>query len=41
MTISLYDKQVCELRTDEGLRTFNDGVCGTLRTIDAGGQGCD
>lgn len=28
----------CELRTDEGIRTFNDNVMGTLRTIDAYGQ---
>lgn len=28
----------CELRTDEGIRTFNDNVMGTLRTIDACGQ---
>jgi len=30
-------KFVCESRTDEGLRTFKDGVIGTIRTIDAGG----
>ena len=28
----------CELRTDEGIRTFNDNVMGTLRIIDACGQ---
>lgn len=28
----------CELRTDEGIRTFNDNIMGTLRTIDACGQ---
>lgn len=28
----------CELRTDEGIRTFNNNVMGTLRTIDACGQ---
>ena len=28
----------CELRTDEGIITFNDNVMGTLRTIDACGQ---
>ena len=33
------DKIVCERRMDEGLRTFKDNVCGTIRTIDAGG-GC-
>lgn len=30
-------KIVCERRMDEGLRTFKDGVIGTIRTIDAGG----
>lgn len=29
-------KVVCENRMDEGLRTFKDGVCGTIRTIDSG-----
>lgn len=33
------DKIVCERRMDEGLRTFKDNVCGTIRTIDAGGGG--
>lgn len=27
----------CEIRYDEGIRTFNDNVMGTLRTIDCGG----
>lgn len=31
-------KIVCEQRSDEGLRFFKDGVCGTLRTIDACGD---
>ena len=31
------DRIVCERRTDEGLRTFKDDVCGTIRTISAGG----
>lgn len=31
-------KFVCERRMDEGLRTFRDGVVGTIRTIDAGGD---
>lgn len=31
------NKLVCERRMDEGLRTFKDNVCGTIRTIDAGG----
>lgn len=32
------NKVVCERRMDEGLRTFKDGVCGTIRTISAGGD---
>lgn len=28
----------CEIRTDEGIRTFEDNVMGTLRTIDCCGQ---
>lgn len=31
-------KIVCERRIDEGLRTFKNGVIGTIRTIDAGGD---
>ena len=31
------NKLVCERRIDEGLRTFKDGVIGTIRTIDAVG----
>lgn len=30
-------KIVCEERTDEGLRTFKNDVCGTIRTIESGG----
>ena len=30
--------KVCEQRSDEGLRFFKDNVCGTIRTIDAGGD---
>lgn len=30
-------KIIGELRYDEGVRTFKDGVVGTIRTIDAGG----
>ena len=29
---------VCEQRCDEGLRFFKDNICGTVRTIDAGGD---
>lgn len=29
---------VCEERTDEGLRFFQDGCIGTIRTIDSGGD---
>jgi hypothetical protein len=31
------NKMICEMRYDEGLRTFSDGTCGTIRTIDSGG----
>ena len=31
-------KIVCEQRCDEGLRFFKDNVCGSLRTIDSGGD---
>lgn len=29
---------VCEQRCDEGIRFFQDGCCGTIRTIDGGGD---
>lgn len=31
-------KIVCERRCDEGVRFFKDNVCGTIRTIDGGGD---
>ena len=31
-------KIVCEQRCDEGVRFFKDSVCGTIRTIDGGGD---
>ena len=31
---------ICETRYDEGIRTFKDNICGSLRTIDAGGNKC-
>lgn len=31
-------KTVCEFRCDEGIRYFKDNVCGTIKTIDAGGD---
>lgn len=36
--VVVMDKEyiVCEQRTDEGLRLFNDDVVGTIRTINAG-----
>lgn len=34
-------KIVCERRSDEGIRFFRDNVCGTIRTIDGGGQESD
>ena len=37
-----YQKEqiVCEIRSDEGIRFFKDGCCGTLRTIDGCGDKC-
>lgn len=32
------DNVVCELRKDEGIRYFKNNICGTIRTIDAGGD---
>lgn len=29
---------ICEQRTDEGIRLFKDGICGTLRTTDCCGD---
>ena len=29
---------VCEQRCDEGLRFFKDNVCGTIRTVNSGGD---
>ena len=29
---------VCEQRTDEGIRLFKNGICGTLRTTDCCGD---
>ena len=41
-TIEKNVKMICESRTDEGLRTFKDGCCGTIRTIaEGGGQTSD
>lgn len=31
-------KTVCEFRNDEGIRYFKDNICGTIRTIDSGGD---
>ena len=31
-------KIICEQRSDEGLRFFKNNVCGTIRTIDSGGD---
>lgn len=31
-------KIICEQRCDEGLRFFKNNICGTIRTIDAGGD---
>lgn len=32
------DKVICETRCDEGIRFFENDLCGTLRTIDACGD---
>lgn len=32
------NRYICERRCDEGMRTFKWGLCGTIRTIDAGGD---
>lgn len=34
------DKIICEKRSDEGIRFFNDNISGTLRTIASGGDKC-
>ena len=34
------EPKVCELRYDEGIRTFKNNLCGSLRTIDACGNKC-
>ena len=31
-------KIICEQRSDEGLRFFKDNICGTIRTINSGGD---
>ena len=32
------NRYICERRCDEGMRTFKGGLCGTIRTINAGGD---
>lgn len=32
------NRYICERRCDEGIRTFKGGLCGTIRTINAGGD---
>lgn len=34
----IINRIVCEERSDEGIRFFKDGCCGTLRTIDGCGD---
>ena len=36
--IKYEDKTICETRYDEGIRTFKNNICGSLRTIDACGN---
>lgn len=35
---AVYERIICEQRSDEGLRFFKGDVCGTIRTIEAGGD---
>lgn len=32
------NRYICERRCDEGMRSFKGGLCGTIRTINAGGD---
>lgn len=36
--LAISEPTVCELRYDEGIRTFKNNLCGSLRTIDACGN---
>ena len=36
--LAILEPTVCELRYDEGIRTFKNNLCGSLRTIDACGN---
>lgn len=38
MEVNKLDRVICEERRDEGIRFFNDDLCGTLRTINACGD---
>lgn len=38
--IKYENNTICETRYDEGIRTFKDNLCGSLRTIDACGNKC-
>ena len=37
-SIGVITNKICELRYDEGIRTFKNDICGTIRTIEAGGN---
>lgn len=34
----LSEQTICEQRSDEGIRFFQDGCCGTIRTTESGGD---
>lgn len=36
--IGVIVNKICETRYDEGIRTFKNDICGTIRTIEAGGN---
>ena len=33
-----FNNKICETRYDEGIRFFKDDICGTIRTVEAGGN---
>ena len=37
-SMEVITNKICELRYDEGIRTFKNDICGTIRTIEAGGN---
>ena len=37
-TCNFIKNKICETRYDEGIRFFKDDICGTIRTVEAGGN---